>query len=866
MSLRAAWRRTHASSIAIALLIGVIGAFTLAAASTARRVDGAYQSLLAEVDAPDLVLIPACGVETITGCDTPEQDPAIVLDQLEGLTAVEQARNAEVVRPYLLGTDGRVLLRTPDNETGCADGDRSVAMLPRLDGGPNAQAVPFRLSGTMPEPDSFGAVLTRATGERVGLGVGDEFDLAGWCTGDGDAVELPRPLRLVVTGLSIGPFDIEPPGSGFTIEPTYVDDVVFDALVDAGAEMSLSSVAWLADGSTESATRQVEGYDSLIDIVEQAANIDTALDADARPLWVLSLAGAVIGLLVLVPILQRSIGDDARDIAGLAALGADCAQIARHVATRTVALTGVGVILAMVFAPLLAARLPVGLGGRILSDQLLVFDTIAMLSGAFVLVAALAAVIGLSTWRVMRAQRPSTPGIMATDRVVSPAWLRPTVQTGVAAAIGRPVGRRLTNPWPGVVSLGLAVAVGVAGLTYIAGFRHLEQTPRLTGWNWDMIVDVDGDAAQREATMAEIAQLEHVDRVTSGTLYPPSFLSIPGLDFQVWPWSFDTGPDAITPTMLSGRAPQGPDEIAIDPVFVEFTGLEPGDTVVLARPALIGQVAMEFEHLVIDKARGDDAAEAPDTAPILATFEITGVAMFSSDRTQRFPQASMTFAGLSAYASPSENEVADALAWLRTEVPDDVRQSIEGDLSDFDIENRLAYVRSSGDVATVAAQVGDVAGVSRVIAPSPEEVLTIVNSLNIDGSDRAPLALAYMASIAALVLGVTLLTTVLWARRFELSLLRALGMSGNGVRSSLTAQAMTIILMVFAIGVPVGLIAGRWAWLRYASDLEVIEESLIPTSALAIALLTSCAVAVVVAMIIASFVIRRSAARDLRAE
>ena len=44
LSVRARWRRAFGPCLAVALLIGVAGGFTLAATAAARHVEGAYQS------------------------------------------------------------------------------------------------------------------------------------------------------------------------------------------------------------------------------------------------------------------------------------------------------------------------------------------------------------------------------------------------------------------------------------------------------------------------------------------------------------------------------------------------------------------------------------------------------------------------------------------------------------------------------------------------------------------------------------------------------------------------------------------------------------------------------------------------------
>ena len=460
-------------------------------------------------------------------------------------------------------------------------------------------------------------------------------------------IELDQPIRLTVSGLSIGPLDVEPPGTGISVEPTYVDAGVFDQLVAAGAESSLSSVVWLADGSTEATTRSIDGFDVLIDVDERATGIDRALDTDARALWIMAVAGLVIGLLVLAPVIHRSISADASDSAALAGLGASRFQRAVHVAARIVAVCTVGLLLAVLLTPGILPRLPLGLGAAIISDRRAGWDPGASAASLAVLSIALLVVIAASTWHSLRPHLVrASPATVESRRPPTSLHLGPAGQTGLSAAIGRPAGRRLATPWPGIVSLALAVAVSVAGFTYVAGLRHFESTPRLTGWNWDMIVDIEGNPAERSAVFERIAALDGVEAATAGTGYPPALLTIPDADFQIWPWSFATGIDAIAPTMVAGRAPQGPDEIAIDAVFTEFTGKSIGDTVELSRPTLSAELAEQLGH-------DDIGVDVPEEAPITSTFEITGLAVFPNDRTNRFPQTSFTLDGLEEFVTPS---------------------------------------------------------------------------------------------------------------------------------------------------------------------------------------------------------------------
>jgi hypothetical protein len=521
-----------------------------------------------------------------------------------------------------------------------------------------------------------------------------------------------------------------------------------------------------------------------------------------------------------------------------------------------------GVLVAIALAPVIAALLPQGVAGVILTDRVW-FDAIVTVLGIVLLFSAVVAIAALSTWRLVAGPHTSRPVTeLTTDRAVGSLRLRPAARTGVMAAVGRPAGRRLASPWPGLVSLVLACTVCVAGLTYVSGLRNLEQSPRLLGWNWDAAVFVDADADDPAGVVAEVARIDGVEQATSGTYWPPVILSTPGSDLQVWPWSFATGPGAVTPTMLQGRAPEGPDEVAIDLVFRDLTGLAPGDTVQLQRPSLASQVADELPHM------GDPGVvvEPPDDEPVAATFEITGIAALPSKRTRSFPQTSLTLAGLAAFAEPSPDEVEAARAWLPDDLPGSVRDEAEAWLSDPGTADRVVYVRTAADLRNVADRIGALDGVSNVMAPRPLEVVTLVSALNLGDTDIVPLALAILAAVAALALVTYLLTTSMWARRTELAMLRAFGTSSWGVRSSLAAQATATVVLVLAISVPVGVAIGQWAWLRYADDLLVVPEATIPWTGL-VALVVGALVAVnAAAMLVARLTVQRPPARELRAE
>jgi ABC-type antimicrobial peptide transport system permease subunit len=66
-------------------------------------------------------------------------------------------------------------------------------------------------------------------------------------------------------------------------------------------------------------------------------------------------------------------------------------------------------------------------------------------------------------------------------------------------------------------------------------------------------------------------------------------------------------------------------------------------------------------------------------------------------------------------------------------------------------------------------------------------------------------------------------------RRREIAVLRALGFVRRQVVVSAATQAVTVAAIGIAIGLPLGVIVGRWTWLAAIDDLGMIDTPATPT-------------------------------------
>src|SRR5262249_51248191 len=100
--------------------------------------------------------------------------------------------------------------------------------------------------------------------------------------------------------------------------------------------------------------------------------------------------------------------------------------------------------------------------------------------------------------------------------------------------------------------------------------------------------------------------------------------------------------------------------------------------------------------------------------------------------------------------------------------------------------------------------------------------------LDLREADLAPRLLALlMAALASAVL-IHLVLTRARVRRRELATLRALGFTRGQVRAALAWSATTVTLASLLLAALIGVVAGRFAWERYATGLDVVPEAALP--------------------------------------
>jgi hypothetical protein len=367
--------------------------------------------------------------------------------------------------------------------------------------------------------------------------------------------------------------------------------------------------------------------------------------------------------------------------------------------------------------------------------------------------------------------------------------------------------------------------VGIAALTgamtFTGGLDHLLVTPRLVGLNWNVTFfgGFEPPAGTQDADVLEVflhsidraEQVPGVERMGYGTFWPPSDVPlIDGIETQFM--SFSTGPRAIQPTIITGRAPVGADEIMVSAAVLDNLGRQIGDTIVV---------------------HGAILTEGVEPKPTSSRVEIVGVGVVPVVGGGLDKGVALTFEGLQRLYP----QVGPGIAFSKLSEGADRERAIE------DLEG-LGFRRDT----------------------SPFD-LAPVDALNLDvrEADLVPRLLgALMAVLGAAVLTHLVLTGVR-ARRNELATLRALGFTSRQVRATLAWGATTVTVLTLLVALPLGIIAGRVAWEAYARRIDIVPESVYPWWPLALV----AGVALVLANVVAVAAGRsgaRSPAKALRAE
>lgn len=371
-----------------------------------------------------------------------------------------------------------------------------------------------------------------------------------------------------------------------------------------------------------------------------------------------------------------------------------------------------------------------------------------------------------------------------------------------------------------MIVVALGVAAFVAATTFASSLEHLIDHPRLYGTTWDSVITTwtgneppedDSVSVATAAALKEDPDIEALAFADAGIpfrLYsdrgPERGIPVSGLGV------FNLKGSLLAP-ILEGRTPEGPTEVALGSRMIRELGirLDPLDPPTVD-VALQGNEERTVAFRVVGRA----------VIPPIGNFGDVGYGVTLTSE-----------AGLVELLAAGDQPpvLVDLLVRWRGDV--DPEQALQRVIARY--RPRFPNIGPGED-------------------PS---VGTFEDAVSFGGVRGMPLIVGgVLAALGAGALAHVLVTAIRRRRR-DVAILKTVGFVRGQARRAVGWQATFMVVVATAIGVPIGVVAGRWLWGRIADNIGVISQ---PRVSMGLILLLLPAV-IVIANLIAALPARAAA-------
>ena len=587
--------------------------------------------------------------------------------------------------------------------------------------------------------------------------------------------------RLRVVGIEAAPGEF-PPQHYADMPMLHLTPAFHDLhLIDDGETSAEALLVRLRDGADGVGAFEAElgrlsdgpAYDTLAQ-ADQATAVERSIHLQALALWLLAGLVTVLASLIVAQLLSRLAFVEGHDHPTLGALGMSGRDRTLLGVIRATGIAVAGALVGVVIAIAASPLLPTGLARTAEPRPGVHLDAVVLGLGAM---ATVVVVVALGAWASWRAAAASArrPSAAEDDSRLRPsgvtrvlargAWPLPA-KVGVHMALEPGRGRIAVPVRTTLAGVALGVGALVAALTFGASLTHLLDSPRHYGLTWDLQLADPSDETFADRAVASLRDDPRVEAVGVGSS-GSAVVEVDGR--RVDAISLDSVEGDLSLPILAGRAPQGPDEVALGARTARALEVEIGDTIGVAIP---GGQALEMR--------------------------VVGRAVFPS-----VGAASRLGEGLVA-------TVAGAEAVAPPELP---------------LLNELfARLAPGADPDAVVADLNARAGTNAEIQPRGEPS----DIVNFGRVEAMPLILGgILAAIAAATLAHLLISAVRRRRR-DLAILKTLGFVRAQVAGTVAWQATTVVIVSLVVAVPLGIALGRWTWTLLADDLGVVARPQVP--------------------------------------
>jgi len=781
LELRADVRRRWRAMLGLALLLGLIGGVVLTAAAGARRTDTAYPRLLSWANAAQVNLSPPAA-----GFPADYYAAVARLPQVAAATTMVQYQVVLPTARYALPTQVTAL-SSPDHAFGVTIDRVKV------------------LQGRMYDPVKPGqAMIDSQLAALEHVGPGGTLRLLGVRSNPAGSRDLRGAVPL---GSATGGGNTEPTAllSSFPVP-------------NAATTMSSGNQAAvrLRPGATEAGLiaaatalaaryRDTGGHILTISQANLGAATQRAIHPQAVALAAFAALTGLIALAVLSQLLTRQLALESAEFPVLRALGATRASLVALSLIRLAVVTLAGAVLTVGVVVAASPLMPIG-PARLAEPHPGAEVNLAILGAGFAAITLLPlALLAGAAWRAAR-QASVVPGPLGAaapkasarrSRISGALAGAGSVTGGIGVAMALEPGRGRT-----AVPVRSALAgsvVAVAALTAAAVFgtslASMITTPRAYGQNWDAQLDLEFYGAPGALGARIMATEPAITGYAAGNY---GTLTIAGQTVPAIGLDQPRGGDYLT--IRTGRAPAGPGEIAL------------GAQTLRAIHARVGQVVPVTVQL------------ASTGSSVRRNMRITGVTVLPD-----FGRGPFTPTGL-GIGAVTTGPVLSAVS-----VPDETTlcRAQETCYNFFLLRYRPGTDESAAATALTSAitSAGCPRGFCAVTADQrPSDIKNYASVRD------TPLVLAAaLILFAAGTLAHVLLTGVRRRRR-DLALLKTLGFTRSQVLGVVAWQATAFAAVTLLIGLPLGVLAGRWAWALFANAAGVAAQAAVPLPVMLLAI------------------------------
>jgi hypothetical protein len=572
-----------------------------------------------------------------------------------------------------------------------------------------------------------------------------------------------------------------------------------------------------------------------------AARTDRAIRPEAIALGVFGLIAALATVAIASQALARQLRTNETDLGVLRALGASPRTELADSLLGAVGAIVVGALIAAGVAVALSPIGPIGPVRVVYPDRGIAFDWTVLGAGVAVTVVVLSGVALALAVRMLPHRR--AVGAPTTDRrrivasAAADAGLPPSTAAGVRFALESGQGASSVPVRSAIAATVLAVIVVVATLTFGSGLATLVNSPALYGWNWSyaLFSETGPDVPPQDVSL-----LTHDSKVAA---FSEAESADPQIDGQSVPAIFEPAGAAVVPPILSGHAPTSKRQVVLGAATMAQVHTHVGGTVVLS----FGSPATAPFYL----------PPTPLTVVGTATFPAIGFPSSEGDHTSMgigilIPSGAIpkSFAEAMQSSDPTLNG------------PEYVFVRMRDGVSHSAAATDMTRIARAGDSAFAADPTGQGEGDTVLVASDllPAE---IVNYRSIGAT---PTVLAACLAVGAVVgLGLTLAASVRRRRR-DLALLKTLGFTGRQVSTTVAVQATVVGLIGLVVGIPLGIVLGRWLWTAFAREIYAVPAPTVPTLSLVLVAVVALVLVNVVAVVPGRTAARTPTALVLRSE